>query len=93
MYGEVHANHVYYKVAPQPGHRFRQIGLHELEQFIVLIGEGDVIHDIPSFQANNPDAEAYFHNNLADALADVDRERRRAEEEGWTRYHWHGPGA
>jgi hypothetical protein len=87
MYGQVHANRVFYRNAPAPGHKFRQIALHELDNFIVIVGEGEVMHDVPQFQASNPDAEAYIFSNLRDALNEVENECRRAEEEGWVQYH------
>ena len=86
MYGQIHANRVFYRDAPVPGHSFRQIALHELDNFIVVVGEGEVIHDVPQFQANNPDAEAYIFHNLRDALNEVENECRRAEQEGWLPY-------
>jgi hypothetical protein len=54
-----------------------------LDTFIVIVGEGEVIHDVPKFQADNPDAEASIFGNLADALKEVESECRRAEQEGW----------
>ena len=86
MHGEVHANYVFYRNAPKPGHKFRQITLHELETFIVIVGEGEVIQDAPKFQASNQDAESYICNTLEEALAEVEKERQRAEQEGWLPY-------
>jgi hypothetical protein len=82
MYGQVHANRVFYRNAPRPGHRYRQIALHELNSFIVIVGDGDVVHEVPQFQVNNPDAEALIFDNLRDALNEVESECRRAEEDG-----------
>jgi hypothetical protein len=86
MFGQVHLNRVFYRDAPAPGHKFRQIALHELNNFIVIVGEGEVVHDVPKFQADNPDAEAHIFNSLADARNDVEVECRRAEQEGWRPY-------
>jgi hypothetical protein len=86
MYGQVHENRVFYKDVPARGNKFRQIALHELDQFIVIVGEGEVIHDVPRFQAENADAEAHLYGNLKDARDDVEVECRRAEQEGWIRY-------
>ena len=89
MYGEVHANRVFYKNAPAPGHRFKQVALHELDTFIVIVGEGEVVHDVLQFQATNPDAEAYIFDNLGEAQDEVANQCRMAEQEGWIPY----PGA
>jgi hypothetical protein len=86
MYGQVHANRVFYRNAPVPGHKYRQIALHELNNFIVIVGEGDVVHDVPNFQVNNPDAEAAIFNNLREALTEVENECRRAEQDGLLPY-------
>ena len=86
MYGEVHTNRVYYKNAPKPGHTYRQISLHELDKFIVIVGEGEVIQDAPKFQANSTDSEAHTFSNLKEALKDVEAECLRAAQEGWIPY-------
>jgi len=52
MYGEVHANRVFYKEIAEPEHRFRQITVHELEHFILTLKDGGVFQDIP-FKADN----------------------------------------
>lgn len=88
MYGQVHANRVFYRQVPEPGHRFRQISLHELNTFIVIVGEGEVIQDVPQFQANNPDAEASIFHNLQAAMAEIENECHRAEQDGWIAYHF-----
>ena len=84
MYGQVHANRVLYKDNPQPGHEYRQIVVVELEQFQVRVFEGSVIQTGPQFAVDNPDAEYYFHNILAEALADVEREVAESVGNGWT---------
>jgi len=37
----------------------------------------------PQFAVDNPDAEYYFHNNLEEALADVEREFTESIGNGW----------
>lgn len=86
MYGQVHANYVLYKHRPQVGHRYRQIVIHELESFLVISGEGEVVRDGADFAVNNPDAEAGVYDNLPDAHGEAGAIFERSVAEGWKPY-------
>ncbi len=82
MFGEIHRNYVLYRNSPLPGHTYRQIAVIEGEQFEMRIWEGDVIQEAP-FQADNPDAECYFHPTLPSALTDAQSEIDQSKAAGW----------
>jgi hypothetical protein len=86
MYGEVHANRVFYKPRPSAGSRYKNIAIIEKGQFEVRIFEGDVLQTDPQFIANSSDAEIYFHPNLQSAIADADKESQACKADGWVPY-------
>jgi hypothetical protein len=87
MYGQVHVNYVLYQDRPEAGHKFRQISVHELDSFIVLQGEGNVIQAAEAFLADNPDAHAGLHNKLDSALREAKEMFDDSVAEGWTPYN------
>ena len=80
----IHKNLVLYKERPAVGNAYRQIVVRG--QCEVRIFEGDVVQTDPHFIANNPDAEVFFHNSLAAAFADADREYTESVKAGWIPY-------
>jgi hypothetical protein len=82
----LHTNYVLYRDNPEPGHLYRQIVVVEAEgRFEVRVFDGDVIQVEP-FDHHNPDAAYFFHDSLAEAIADADQELERARAEGMTPY-------
>jgi len=86
MYGQIHANYVLYRDRPERGHRYRQIVVHELDTFIVIFGEGDVVQDGAAFAVSSPDAEAGIHGHLRDAMTEAGDIFNRSVTEGWIPY-------
>jgi hypothetical protein len=86
MYGAIHENLVLYRNSPRPGHRYRQIVVGELNQFGVLIFEGDVIQPDPKFDATSDQAEVTFHPSLESAMADAKKEYDTSIQSGWIPY-------
>lgn len=93
MYGQVHANIVFYRNAPgvgndvQAGNQFKQIAVVEREQYEVRIFEGEVRQPEPNFSVDNPDAMVALHDTLAAALRDAEAERAQSIQDGWEPYH------
>jgi hypothetical protein len=83
MYSQVHANRVLYKTNPEPGHRYKQIGVVEKETFQFYIYEGDVILTDPEFLAYSSDAVAELHPSLQSAMTEVEVEQRDSIAAGW----------
>jgi hypothetical protein len=86
MRGQIHVNHVLYQQKPQPCNRYRQIVVHEWDQFEVRILGGDVIQPDPEFSASSQDAEIYSHATLDAAVADAEREFKSSVNAGWKPY-------
>jgi hypothetical protein len=86
MYGQVYGNRVLYKMNPEPGHRYRQIVVVELEQFQVRVLGGNVIQPDPHFLADSQDAEVTFHSSLQAAVDDAEKEYKASVESGWIPY-------
>jgi hypothetical protein len=86
MYGKVHQNRVFYRMSPQPGHRYRQLVIVELESFYLKMFEGESIQTDPKFIAECSDAKIHMQPDLRAAIADLERECRDAIHEGWLPY-------
>jgi hypothetical protein len=87
VYGQVHGNSVFYKTNPKPGHRYRQIAVHELEKFLVVIGHGDVVQTAERFVANCDTAEITTFPDLETAIRDASEQAAQSEKDGWIPYH------
>jgi hypothetical protein len=86
MFGEVHQNRVFYRINPQPGHRYRQLVIVELESFHLKIIEGESIQTDPKLIAECSGAKTHIRPDLNTAVADLERECRHAIHEGWLPY-------
>ncbi len=88
MYTEVHANRVFYKSEPKPGHRYRQLVVVEKEKYELRILEGEVKDVAPVFDVNSLDAEITLHNDLRSALSDLEAQCAEAVKQGWIPYRF-----
>ena len=86
MRGDIHENYVLYRTDAQPGHRYRQIVVVDMGQFVVFAFEGDVIRPDPTFEATSDLSGAHFHPTLQDALEDAGAELRESVNAGWIRH-------
>jgi len=86
MYGQVPLNLVFYKNDAKPGHRYRQIAVHEVEKFLVIVGEGDVVQTAAQFLANCDMYAMTMFPDVDSAIKDAQEEAARSVQDGWIPY-------